>query len=166
MTWGLAAIMVALACARTAVARAPVAALLALALGPLADNAIDTAAEEGVSPPIAVAKALFFRPGRDVFFHPGETGRMRPWRTSSGLRLWVPERLNRCFRAPLPCTPHPAANLRLRAGSLGGGFRVLGGWQPNRWPNPRSDFLAGWRERHRETPAQAAARESESRSGG
>jgi len=57
--------------------------------------------------------------------------------TDSGLLLWVPSEDNRCWAAPLPCTPHPAHNLELRdSGSIRRGFRTEGSWKPLRWPNP------------------------------
>ncbi len=66
--------------------------------------------------------------------------------TRSGLILHVPARRNLCRRAPPPCTPHPAPNLRLRVpGELQHGFRIDGAWQPSRWPNPSSRFLDSWR---------------------
>lgn len=68
--------------------------------------------------------------------------------TDSGLELQVPRNDNRCWRAPIPCTPHPSPNLRLRRpGDLGSGFVVDGAWAPRRWPNPESNFLEEWRRR-------------------
>lgn len=66
--------------------------------------------------------------------------------TTSGLRLLVPRDDGRCWIADLPCTPHPAANLRLRRpGDLRGGFAVAGSWEAERWPNIWGDFLWQWR---------------------
>lgn len=53
------------------------------------------------------------------------TTEVRPFSTLSGLILYVPTADELCWNAPLPCTPYPNANLRLReAGNLGGGFTV------------------------------------------
>ena len=66
--------------------------------------------------------------------------------TTSGLRLLVPRDDGRCWISALPCTPHPAANLRLRRpGDLAGGFAVDGAWEAERWPNIWGDFLRQWR---------------------
>ena len=56
--------------------------------------------------------------------------------TDSGLVLNVPVgRMGRSWNAPIPCTPNPAPNLRLRKpGDLGSGFVVDGGWQMKNWP--------------------------------
>jgi hypothetical protein len=70
--------------------------------------------------------------------------------TRSGLVLHVPAQRNLCRRAPLPCTPHPAPNLRLRMpGDLRHGFAIDGAWMPSRWPNPASRFLDAWRTARR-----------------
>ncbi|MGH7657841.1 MAG: hypothetical protein ACREL6_06365, partial [Gemmatimonadales bacterium] len=59
----------------------------------------------------------------------------------SGLILNTPARGMLCWDAPLPCTPHPAPNLRLRRpGDLGGGFVTDGNWQALDWPNPWSRY--------------------------
>ncbi|MDP8958971.1 MAG: hypothetical protein M3N51_07185, partial [Actinomycetota bacterium] len=66
--------------------------------------------------------------------------------TDSGLLLYVPAD-NRCWDAPLPCTPHPASNLTLRRpGNLASGFRVEGGWLAQRYPSRHSTFLSLWRQ--------------------
>ena len=64
--------------------------------------------------------------------------------TRSGLILLAPTKDNRCWDAPLPCTPHPAPNLQLRRpGDLRWGFRVEGEWVPTRWPNRVTQFPLG-----------------------
>jgi hypothetical protein len=78
--------------------------------------------------------------------------------TRSGVRLLVPAG-NRCGRAPLTCTSHPASNLELRGDALRDGFRVRGGWTAERWPNPWSGFLAAWRA-GRVCPASGAGEAS------
>jgi hypothetical protein len=80
------------------------------------------------------------------WFREPATPDLEEFRTRSGLLLHVPARRNLCGRAPLPCTPHPAPNLMLRApGELRHGFAIEGSWQPTRWPNPSSRFLDSWR---------------------
>jgi hypothetical protein len=69
--------------------------------------------------------------------------------TRSGLALNVPSgELARSWSAPLPCTPNPASNLRLRrSGRLGSGFVVDGAWQMEHWPEPwRPNFLPALRD--------------------
>lgn len=81
---------------------------------------------------------------------------VRTFTTDSGLELTVPVRdtarlgaPNACWDAPLPCTPNPAPNLRLRVpGDLSAGFRVDGDWQMQDWPYYwHSYFLPEWRRR-------------------
>lgn len=48
---------------------------------------------------------------------------LNPYTTDSGLDVWTPAGTNQCWDAPLPCTPYPHPNLRLRVpGALGQGF--------------------------------------------
>jgi hypothetical protein len=87
-----------------------------------------------------------------------QSGELKPqlstYTTRSGLVLNVPiGPFGRCWDAPLPCTPNPAPNLRLRdPGHIDKGFRVDGGWQMLDWPEPwRPELLPalrdGWRKR-------------------
>jgi hypothetical protein len=72
--------------------------------------------------------------------------------TTSGLELYVPvSALGQCFDAPLPCTPNPAPNVRLREpGNLASGFVVDGEWQMQRWPYDwHPHFLEAWRSLRR-----------------
>lgn len=72
----------------------------------------------------------------------------RRYVTASGLELNASDR--RCGFAPLPCTPNPAPNLRLRVpGRLDGGFAVDGRWQMLNWPAGRPTFGRAWAERRR-----------------
>jgi hypothetical protein len=81
-----------------------------------------------------------------------------PFVTASGLVVNVPARTydpppgmpNACWRAPIPCTPNPAPNLRLRRpGDLASGFAVDGGWQMQDFPYYwRDTFMREWRARH------------------
>jgi hypothetical protein len=87
------------------------------------------------------ATLLTYPDPADWFREPADPD-LEEFRTRSGLILHVPARRNLCRRAPLPCTPHPAPNLVLRApGQLRRGFAIEGAWQPTRWPNPSSRFL-------------------------
>lgn len=91
----------------------------------------------------AYSHAVVTRPGPDRGLHPMSRPALRPYVTASGLVLAVPSDGARCWDAPLPCTPHPAPNLRLRRpGDLGSGFATDGRWLAADWPNPESRFLA------------------------
>ena len=117
-----------------------------LGVSTLAISPMFVALQRGERPFAAIAKANLNRPGADLWFQP-IAGRpeLSPYRTQSGLLLnTVP---NRCWDAPLPCTPNPAANLRLRDSSnMAKGFVVDGSWAMENWPlNTQPDFLAAWR---------------------
>lgn len=97
-----------------------------------------------------IINSLLVRRGSDDGFHPPDptAERVTTYHTESGLLLYVPAETTRCFHAPLPCTPHPAPNLRLRGADLGDGFRTDGPWLAERWPGwPIRDsrFLDSWR---------------------
>jgi hypothetical protein len=68
--------------------------------------------------------------------------------TDFGLTVYVPVNDNRCWDAPLPCTPHPAPNLLLKTRFGRPEFITRGGWQQINWPNPKSDFLRWFRGQH------------------
>src|SRR5262249_28416919 len=88
----------------------------------------------------------FVRPSGDHWLQPMPRPRTTSFVTASALVVTVPLDDNRCFSAPLPCTPHPAANVRLRVpGQLGSGFVTDGPWEQAYWPNRYSSFLAAWR---------------------
>jgi hypothetical protein len=94
-------------------------------------------------------------PGRGYALYPKPV--VRPARTIvtvDGLTIRVPE--ERCWDTPLPCTPNPAPNLRLRTpGDLQSGFFVEGPWQMEDWPNRmRRSFGKTWQAKSRsvETP--------------
>jgi hypothetical protein len=90
--------------------------------------------------------ALLTWPDPNDWFREAPDPDVEAYVTRNGLAVNVPVRRNLCRRAPLPCTPHPAHNLRLRApGELRRGFIIDGDWQPLRWPNPASRFLEWWR---------------------
>ncbi len=65
--------------------------------------------------------------GSDWGFGPTPEVAMKPFQTRSGLVLWVPTEGDRCWDGPLPCTPYPNENLRLRTdGDLSSGFVIDG----------------------------------------
>ena len=81
--------------------------------------------------------------------------------TSSGLVLHVPNGVRgRSWDAPVPCTPNPAPNLRLRVpGHIERGFVVDGEWQMLDWPETwRPDLLPAMREGWRKSAESAAAK--------
>jgi hypothetical protein len=81
--------------------------------------------------------------------------------TRTGVVLNVPiGRYGRCWYAPIPCTPNPAPNLRLRVpGKTEKGFTVDGDWQMRDWPEPwRPDLLPAMREGWRKLDASASAK--------
>lgn len=89
----------------------------------------------------ATAGGLLTRPGDDLGVHRGPVPAIVQYTTDSGLILAVPVKNNVCWRIPLPCTPHPAPNLRLRVpGELSAGFATDGEWLQEWWPNPKTDF--------------------------
>ncbi len=54
-------------------------------------------------------------PGEDIFgLHSTPLAKMKKFETRSGLAYYVPVKGDKCWDAPLPCTPYPNANLRLR----------------------------------------------------
>ncbi|MCL4502850.1 MAG: hypothetical protein M1438_13540 [Deltaproteobacteria bacterium] len=51
---------------------------------------------------------------------------LRTFVTRSGLQVYVPKDGDRCWDAPLPCTPYPNGNLSLReSGNISKGFKIL-----------------------------------------
>ena len=51
---------------------------------------------------------------------------LKIFETNSGLNIYVPEKGDQCWGAPLPCTPIPNADLRLRReGEMRYGFKIL-----------------------------------------
>ena len=66
--------------------------------------------------------------GEDHGFHAAPRSELQSFITRSGLRLYVPQEGDQCWDAPLPCTPYPNADLRLRRqGDLGSGFLLEAG---------------------------------------
>jgi hypothetical protein len=83
-------------------------------------------------PCLALALCLIFLdkpllPGRKRSgdFHEIARVELKTFVTRSGLMVYTPKDGGQCWDAPLPCTPYPQADLRLRrAGDLGSGFRL------------------------------------------
>jgi hypothetical protein len=82
---------------------------------------------------------------RDWYRSP-EPPPLEPYTTRSGLVVGVPG--DRCWNAPVPCTPNPSPTLEARTpGNLRDGFRVRGTWSMQDWPfKSRPQFLQAWRE--------------------
>jgi len=77
-----------------------------------------------------VFSACHIKKGFHARFAPLPQVPLEIYRTESGLKLYVPAEGDQCWDAPLPCTPHPQKNLRLRRpGRLESGF-VIEGDQP------------------------------------
>jgi hypothetical protein len=130
---------------------APLLTALLLSLLPIAGTVVHEARSargEAVRPLRAVLVAVLLpEPAAETWLVPTrwEYPTIR-YTTAAGLELLRPG-FHRCSRAPVPCTSHPAVNLRLRVpGDLASGFAVDGEWVPERYPNPASDFLSVWRQ--------------------
>jgi hypothetical protein len=81
----------------------------------------------------------------------GPAGRPYTWTYVSvhGVRLIVPR--GRCWDAPVPCTPNPAPNLRLRVeGKPTSGYVVDGQWAMEDWPERwKAKYRQAWAESRR-----------------
>jgi hypothetical protein len=67
----------------------------------------------------------YIRPGPVAGGYPVQRVHTQEFRTKSGLMLHLPQRGDRCWEAPLPCTPFATPRLRLRIeGQLSGGFEL------------------------------------------
>lgn len=160
--WTLAAASVAVvfqACLRLASIELQVTfltGLLCMAIIPIARSVVLRLHDGEKTLLMAIVGSLVFRPGTDRGFNPNPIPELETFVTRSGLILYVPKDLsNFCWDAPLPCTPHPAPNLRLRRdGNLRSGFVTDGSWQAARWPNPQSSFLSFWRQTRAEREQQ------------
>ncbi len=121
-------------------------ALLTFALVTLAGNARQAARTAEADYVRAALDVLVTRPAVDTWLVPSRWHfPAMPYVTDSGLRLLVPTG-HRCGRAPLPCTSHPAPNLRLRRpDDRSAGFMVDGAWQAERFPSPVTNFMRIWR---------------------
>lgn len=114
------------------------------------------AIRHGDNPVAVFLTSNIIMPGPDRWFHPiSEQAEVTTYTTLSGLTLNVPkkprgsETFAKPWKAPIPCTPNPAPNLRLRQPPrLEKGFSVEGGWQMQDWPYYwQPSFLPEWRMR-------------------
>ncbi|MCI0432023.1 MAG: hypothetical protein L0271_00035 [Gemmatimonadetes bacterium] len=138
--------------------RLPILISMLVALAAVAGNAVHAGRAAGTDARSAVMASLYTAPDPDSWFvatrweYPA-----REYITDSGLELLVPAG-HRCGRAPLPCTSHPAPNLRLRRpDDLRSGFVVDGEWRAERFPSPFTNFLEVWRTTRPDTAANACS---------
>lgn len=128
------------------------AAGLALGFAPVILAPLDEwAADPGRGNPLrALAHALVVVPPPGALMEPaGQGATTHEFTTRSGIVLHVPD--SRCWDLPLPCTPNPAPNLRLRdPNNLERGFVVAGEWAMQDWPEP-------WKARYKQAWDQAQA---------
>lgn len=67
----------------------------------------------------------FIGPGPDSGFHPMPAANVKEVDCDSGLKIFVPERGDQCWDAPLPCAPFIVPGLSLRrAGDIKSGFFI------------------------------------------
>jgi hypothetical protein len=70
-------------------------------------------------------KGAIIKPYNDQVFYPIPEVKTEMFRTNSGLVLSEPIDEDKCWDAPLPCTPYPDENLALiEAGNFEGGFMI------------------------------------------
>jgi hypothetical protein len=68
---------------------------------------------------------VFYGPGPDGGLHPALTAPMATYATAGKLVLYVPQKGKQCWDSPLPSTPYPRPDLRLRRpGDLASGFVI------------------------------------------
>jgi hypothetical protein len=141
----------------TALRRTVLAGTGLLAISPLVILPARRAVIEGRSVAMAVLSANVVMPGPERWVHPvKEPANVTTFTTRSGLTVNVPAPSTtpgvraKPWNAPLPTTPNPAPNLRLRASDLSGGFAVDGSWDMKDWPYYwRASFLSEWRTRQK-----------------
>lgn len=72
-----------------------------------------------------ITKNLIIASGKNFGFYGIPRVELKTFSTRSGLIVYVPENGNQCWDAPLPCTPYPDVNLRLRQkGNMRYGFII------------------------------------------
>ncbi len=72
-----------------------------------------------------IKREKFIDSGPQNGFYPIPIAKAHPFTTSSGLTVYVPDEGDQCWDAPLPCTPYPKSNLRLRNdGEIESGFMI------------------------------------------
>jgi hypothetical protein len=75
--------------------------------------------------PSIIRDAQWIRSGEDCGLHAPPDPPLKSFVTRSGLLLYVPEKGDQCWDAPLPCTPYPNSDLRLRSqGDTSHGFML------------------------------------------
>lgn len=128
------------------------AAGLALGFAPMILAPLDEwAADPGRGNPLrGLAHALVVvPPPGELMESAGQGATTHEFTTRSGIVLHVPD--SRCWDLPLPCTPNPAPNLRLRdPDNLERGFVVAGEWEMQDWPEP-------WKARYKQAWDQSQA---------
>lgn len=144
-----------------AVSRAAVLAMALIGVSPLIVRPLIAPGpgNSQLSPLRRVIYENLWLPGPNTLLLPPRGGREIPRRysTDSGLDLNVTDW--RCWDTPLPCTPNPAPNLRLRIpGRMEKGFVVDGPWQMENWPANRVVFRRTWAELRRRELEAAAGR--------
>lgn len=124
-----------------------VGAMIAVGVSPLVINPLVTWRQtHSGNPLVAIVKANLRIPPAGAWLVPASrVPIVQPFPTRSGLVIAVPD--ERCWDSPPPCSPNPAANLRLRVpGRLDAGFVVDGPWAMEHWPEKwRPKYLAAWR---------------------
>jgi len=74
---------------------------------------------------LTLPRSKIIRPGPDGGFYPIPQVQVHTFKTNSGLTLFVPNNGDQCWDAPLPCTPYPNSNLRLRTdGNIAAGVAM------------------------------------------
>jgi len=140
--------------ARERIGRQAALAVALLGLSPLIIRPLVTPGADGRLSPLRrrVESNLRSHGPRSGFYPVPRPPDVTRYRTASGLELNTVSR--RCGQSPIPCTPNPAPNLRLRVpGRLDKGFVVDGAWQMENWPAGRPDFGRDWAERRRREKA-------------
>lgn len=110
--------------------------------------------------PLGIVRANLVIPPSGTWHKPTPASPLvSDYSTTSGLVLHVPSSggAPRCWYAPLPCTPNPAPNLRLREeGRMRSGFRVDGVWDMRDWPERwRPELLPALRRNWRRSEGGA-----------
>lgn len=70
------------------------------------------------------ASLYIVKAGPNRGFHPVSSVEIETFETDFGLTIYRPATGDRCFDTPLPCTPYPNPNLRLRGDSVRSGFEL------------------------------------------
>ena len=135
---------------RPAWQRACAALCIIFAISPAVVFPVLEAFRAGSNPLVNIVRLNFNRPPAAGLLPEIKQVDFSVFTTTSGLTLRVPlpGTGGRCWNTPVPCTPNPASNLRLRRPpDIRYGFRVNGEWQMQDWPYLwLPDFLATWRD--------------------